>query len=447
MKRFCLLLIGLLIISSVGCTTHVQVENVQEDDPVPVLNVYITENSKPYTAVRALMDESIRSKLEEKLDVQIKLIDFGLAGGMDTVSEISFTGVLLTEDPMLIIPLSERSLLLEIEKNLLESDSTLGQYRGKQYGYIFVDSYSGRIQPILAVVPEMLRQLGLEHIPFTADAMADALDKLSKYYQAPLVVYGSPAQEGFSILLELFELSPTGGREFYLEDGQVKFDKMSDRAEAYLAYINQLYRDGCIPSDCLILSKYSGIQMLAYGRSAMAVFPSKEIAQEAIRSAENMGRHVALAKLPVDDSCTETKIYTDLTGLISADCWDPELAKRFLVELQSVSKELQMEEESALSVEWYPLFSNIGTHRRTAFDPVEVSLPDLRRLYEKCTLDTNYIDPYFSRLATGALPLSWFAEMREQWLMSRGTGASHITSGRDLMNLFNSWYLAKTQAS
>ena len=36
------------------------------------------------------MDESIRSKLEEKLDVQIKLIDFGLAGGMDTVYEISF---------------------------------------------------------------------------------------------------------------------------------------------------------------------------------------------------------------------------------------------------------------------------------------------------------------------------------------------------------------------
>ena len=36
----------LLIISSVGCTTHVQVENVQEDDPVPVLNVYITREFK-----------------------------------------------------------------------------------------------------------------------------------------------------------------------------------------------------------------------------------------------------------------------------------------------------------------------------------------------------------------------------------------------------------------
>jgi hypothetical protein len=115
-----------------------------------------------------------------------------------------------------------------------------------------------------------------------------------------------------------------------------------------------------------------------------------------------------------------------------------------LTELQSVSKEVQMEEKSALLAEWYPLFSNTGMYRRTAFDPVEVSLPDLRRLYEKRVLDANYVDPYFSRLATGVLPLSGFSQMREQWLMDHGSDELNLTSGRDLMNLFSSWYLAKT---
>ncbi len=449
MKRFWSWLIILLLIFSVACTTSLQSENVQEEEPLPVLNVYITENAKQYTAVRALQDESIRIRLEEKLNVRIKLINFFLADGEDNVSEITFTGVMLTEDPKWILPLVERSQLMELGKNLSETGYKLGKYRGKQYGHIFADSYSGRIHPVLAVVPETLRQLGLENIPFTADSMKDALQKLSEFYKVPLAVYGSPAQEGFSVLLELFEISPTGGREFYLEDGQVKFDKISDKAEDYLIYVNQLYQNGYIPSDCLLLSKYSGIEMLAYGKSAMAVFPSEEIAREAIRSAEKMGRQVVLAKLPVDDSCTETNIYAYLTGLISADCADGELANRFLVELQSVSKEMQMEEmlaeeKSASSVEWYPLFSNTGSYRNTAFDPVEMCLPDIRRLYEKHILDTDYIDPYFSRLATGDLRLSQISEMREQWLKAHGEEYSHSTSGRDLMKLFNSWYFAQT---
>ncbi len=447
MKWFCGWLIILLLISNIACTTSVQTDNTAQEVPLPVLNVYITENAKQYTAVHALQDDSIRSRLEEKLHIQIKLINFFLPDGEDNVSEITFQGVMLTEDPKWILPLVERSQLMEIGENQTETGYKLGQYRGKKYGYIFADSYSGRIHPVLVVDPDALKQLGLENIPFTADSMADALEKLSDFYKVPLAVYGSPAQEGFSVLLELFEISPTGGREFYVEDGQVKFDKMTEKAEDYLIYVNRLYQKGYIPSDCLILSKYSGIEMLTYGKSAMAVFPSEEIARKSIQNAEKMGRHIALVELPVDDSCTETNIYAYLTGLISADCEDAELAKRFLVELQSVSKEVQTEGKSAISTEWYPLFADTESHRDMAFDPVEACLPDMRRLYEKHTLDTDYIDPYFSRLATGDIPLSQISEMREQWLMAHGEEYSHSTSGRDLMKLFNSWYFAQTDTN
>ncbi len=451
MKRFCsLLIILLLFFNTAACIPSGQTENPIEEESLPVLNVYITENVKRYTAVRALQDESVRSRLEDLLQVNIKLIDFFLVDGEDNVSEITFQGVMLTDDPKWILPLVERSQLMDLGRNLSETLNKLGQYRGKQYGYIFADSYTGRIHPVLVVVPEALRKLDLVNIPFTADSMSDALEKLSEFYKVPLVVYGSPAQEGFSVLLELFEISPTGGREFYVEDGQVKFDKISDKAEDYLIYVNQMYQNGYIPSDCLILSKYSGIEMLTYGKSAMAVFPNMDIAQEAIRSAEKMGRKVALAELPVDASCTETNVYAYLTGLISADYENPELAKRFLVELQRVSKELQeefqIEEKLTLSEELYPLFSDTGSYRRNAFDPVEVCLPDIRRLYEKHILDTDYVDSYFSRLATGVLPLSHITEMREQWLMAHGEEYSHSTSGRDLMKLFNSWYFAQTDA-
>jgi hypothetical protein len=290
--------------------------------------------------------------------------------------------------------------------------------------------------------------LGLENIPFTADSMLYALQKLSDLYQIPLFVYGSPAKEGFSVLLELFEISPMGGREFYVEDGKVKFDKISDKAENYLVYVNQIYQKGYIPSDFLVLSEYSGIGMLAHGKSAMAVFPSMEIAQEAIQTAEKMGRQVALTELPVDHSCTETNIYARLTGLISWDYPDAETAKRFLAELQSVLKEINKEENIDVPVERYPLFSNTGAYRRKAFDPVEVTLPDIRRLYEKHFLDINYINPYFSRIATGDLPLMSISEMREHWLTrgleeSRFTSGRELTSGHDLIYLFNSWYLAR----
>lgn len=443
MKRIRFWLLILLFVNFIACSKYAQNEKLYEEEPFPVLNVYIAENAKQYTAVKALQDDNVRAEMEEELKIRINLIDFGFTDDIEALYEVNFSGVLLTGDPKWILPLVERSMLMEFKDKASVTKDILGRYRGKQFGYVFKDSHSEKIQPVLAVVPEALSILGLTDIPFTADSFSFALEKLSESFQTPLVVYGSPAEEGFSVLLELFEISPLGGREFYLEDNQVEYDKISHNADEYLAYVYQLYQKEYIPEDFLVLSQYSGIGMLAYGKSAMAVLPNMKIAEEAIHSAEKMGRHVALVKLPVDSSCTESNIYSCLVGLVSSKYTDTGKARSFLDELQSITMDIVTEENDEFTPEWYPLFSDTGLFRRYAFDPAEMSLPDIRRLYEKHILDTKYINPYFSQITTGMLPLSSVSEMRDKWLLEQVTEQYVDLSGSVLIYLFTNWYHVK----
>lgn len=422
----------------------------------PVLQVCIASGTEAYAGVHILRNEETRGALEDTLGVQLELVDLYPEQDSSGTADVEFKDVLLVDNPLQIVPLAARNQLLALFHMEME-DPTLGKYQGLQYGYIFSHSNEAASQPVLAVLPEVLELADIRKIPFTPEAVLQALEKLSvvdtsvvadiistpmsDIAMPPLAVYGMPSGAGFGPLLALFDMAPLGGNDICVADGTVVFDKLEPNAKAYLAYVRALYEKRFIPDACLLQTEYSAMELLINGRCFMAVLPNEAFAQMVVTRAAANGNRIALVKLPVPEACTEVNVYNRLTGMVAKGSQNAELAKRFLVELQRMSN--LTETKLAMEAEWYPLFVHADTERMRRVDLVDEVLTDIRRLYEKNMLDTTYIEPYYCRIVTGDLPLEAFDTMKEQWLLTNhDTNRGEFSSGKSLMDLYNRWYAA-----
>ena len=414
-----LLCAAIFLCVAVSCSNiHPEADSAEEER---ILEVFVSQEAEQYAVVQYLQDESVRLEIEKYLGATIRINRITMVPNTDAISELRFDGVLLTNNPLWIVPLAEQNQLLELKSEELwtdELDSMAGRYQGRQYGYVLPQNNSLNSRPTIVVLPDVLRKAGIREIPYTPEAILEALQTLSIHVSTPLMTYGMPTQGGFSLVLGLFELSPRGGREFYLEDERVTFDKLSKEGEAYLAYVNQLYTRQLIPSDFLSMTEYSAIEMLSSGRCAIAMLQDKRCLREAMALAEQNGRYIAKVSMHGWESNMETGLYNLLVGLISADCTDTMLAKDFFALLHEKFLREDPIFGEDIVLEEYPLFCSEGQPSDAVFDPVEQCNYDVRLFYKKEKLDVSVIEPYYCRIAVGDLPLNAFEDLHAQWVLT-----------------------------
>ncbi len=451
-KWLCLVL--LCAAACTGCTGVSGAASPQPDEDMPVLSVSLIQGTSEYEVVARLQDAAFKAELEQALGAKLEISTIPPLQDVTRTTEISFTDVLLLDDPKWIVPLAAGRKLAVLDRNPDESYSVLGKYAGRQYGYVFEEYTSAYSGAVVAVLPEVLENAGIREIPFTADALLQALETLSEVDilvqldassielgSTPLAVYGYPNEVGFWPLLALFDLVPEGGEEFCLEDGKIVYDKITLQGKEYLAFLQQLYNQKLIGGECLLQSGYSALDLLIQGKCAIAVLPSEELAREAVEQSALRGNRIALARLPVGDEFRNDRAYKRLTGVVAEGCEHPQLALRFLELLHQLSAQKQAPEPC--DFEYYPLFDLTGEPaRRLRVDMVEQVFPDVRRPYENAVLNTaSGLDSFYYRIMAGDLPLDAFDTMCREWLREDLIDNPNDTlAGASLLELYNRWY-------
>lgn len=444
-NRGCILLCLILALSAlIGCAPVQAEEQIQET--TSTLYVYLSEKTQDYSAVGYLLEEGNRQDMEEILDCSLEIIPYDPRDIFDTVLSLPTDGVILTEDPLEIAALAYDGALKELDKRGLwteERESLFGRVGGRQYAYVYTDKPSKTSTAVLLVLPDLLEAAGIQEEAYTPEGVLEAFEKLPAYVH-PLALSGSPTEGGFAPLMGLFDLVPSGGREFYREGESVYYDKFSSRGERYLRYLQQLYEKSYLPEDFLLLSEYSLIDMLSSGRYAMAVLTQESCIAETIRRCQENGLRVAIAELPIAQQRQEWNIYHRLLGAVMSDCTEKELAVSFLQLLHEKTKDLTEEPHTSAAddLERYPLFCQDGL-KAVSEDPVEQCTYDARMQYEKALIDLYVVKTYYSRMAVGDMALSEFGDMKENSLMGLLSGRRTVSEVERKLDTLEEQYTRK----
>ncbi len=406
----------ILLLFIFACARNGVVRDDVIEEGLPSLEIIVVAgSSEEYPIVRLLLDEQARTQLGTRLGRDLKVHRISGSSEMESLGSDTFWDVLLVDDPLFMFSLAEgrRLKLLETSE---ERSSLYGRYGGRQFAQVLQRDGVALHQPIVVVLPQILQMAGIDGVEYTPEGVEQLLLSLEPYTNTPLFVHGIPSRGGFSLLQGLFSVAPEGGREFFLDEEQVIYDKVSERGEAFISYVRTLHCEGLLPSDFLSLSQYSAVDMVANGRSAIALFTDATIAKKAIEGAEANGLEVAVTSLPVADGALESDIYRVLLGMISLESRDPASAE-LLALLKEMGGGFESEQVAhLLDVPTIDLFTR-ETAADEIYDPVEhmrynVSLHQLKEQF-----DTTLIEPYYCRIAIGDLPLSAFSEMVSLWII------------------------------
>ncbi len=404
----------LLLVIFACARTGVIKEDVIEEELPSLEIIIVAGSSEEYPAVRLLLDDQTRTQLGKRLGRELKVHRISGSSEMESLGSDTFWDVLLVDDPLFMFSLAEgrRLKLLETSE---ERSSLFGRYGGRQFAEVLQRGGVASHEPIVVVLPQIVEMAGIENVEYTPEGVEQLLRSLEPYTNTPLFVHGIPSRGGFSLLQGLFSVAPEGGREFFLDGEQVIYDKVSERGEAFVSYVRTLHYAGLLPADFLSLSQYSAVDMVANGRTAIALFTDAMIAKKAIEGAKANGREVAVASLPVAEGALESDIYRVLLGMISLETRDSAA-----VQLLAVLKEMGSHHGEAEQISLFQDVPTIDLFTReipadAIYDPVEhmrynVSLHELKEQF-----DTTLIEPYYCRIAIGDLQLSAFSEMVSLW--------------------------------
>lgn len=404
----------------------------------PQIRITLLRGKGSCAPAELLMDGAFRQELEERLEVSIVLEEVWDSGSVEESEDIAFTGGLITGDCYRMVPMASGYQLERLEDLSGIPEPQYGRLGSAVYSYVFSVPDAPGEGPVLVADLGCLKEAGVDRVPFTEEGFHSLLVTLSSCREVPLAVYGNPAGEGFGCLLSLFGLSPTGGREFYLMNGEICFDKISDQAERYLRYGNRLYSEGLICADCLSLNEYACRNLFLSGKAAMAMFPNGTSAEAAVTVAREQGIEAVAVELPVPAEMLCADTYDRPIGLISYDYPHAGLLLQIYGALQ---ERLRTVEPAGLQLQTHALFT--ASALPTPEDPLAELLPEIGLLYKKNLLDRAVIEPYYARLITGALPMeSGFPELQQEWLnvyAQQGEAPAEL-SGANVMQIINGWY-------
>ena len=413
---------------------------VPEESPRrPEITVTVVRGNHPYGPEELLLDDGFRSALEDRLDVTIVLEEVWDISLFDESVDISFTGGLITNDCYWMIAMASGFQLEKLSSDVELLEPQFGRMGSSTYGYVFSEPGQQGTEPVLVADMGKLRDAGLGQIPYTEEGVYSLLLTLSEACEVPLAVYGSPAGGGFGCLLGLYGLAPTGGREYYLEDGEIRFDKISDQAEQYLRFVSRLYSEGLIASDCVSMNEYACRNLFLSGKTALAMFPNGSCAADVVAEARGRGIDAVAVDIPAPEGSLRTDTYARPIGLISYDHpYTRELLQIYGAIQAELLKEERPEEELLCRAS---LFAPSAAG--ACYDPVEELMPELSTFYEKRLLDAAVIEPYYARLLTGSLPPEMgFGELQQKWLnpYAQIGEAARPLSGDNVMRIINGWY-------
>lgn len=429
MRRFLLLFLTLCLLF-VSCSKNVN-KAPSDEAAIPAIDVYVCAGMERYPAIKALLDAESLDEIEGALGYSIELHVFDSETNSIDIASSGFDGILLVDDPAYTVRLSNAKAVDKLKS--LDVNRNFGTNNGEQYGYVF-SGFPGRT-PILLVNVDAFESNGIKEIPFTMDALYDALKELQTYYQVPLALCGNPIEAGYFVIQQLYGLSPLGGMEFSVsENGDIIYDKLSQKGSAYLEGVRKLFSESLIPSDMLILNEYGVMKMLLNNVSAAAVFTDMTYALETVQRMEAQGRHVAVVKLPVDESKIEFDIYKQLLGFVSKGYEHSSVAMDFFMILDEVSSRYEFD-VSTEGLEQYELFSNENVRTEVASEFLGDSFYAMI-LYYKSELDLRFLIPYYSRIASCDYDLSRFDEMVDTWMATEISTNYEYVHGKALLRMF-----------
>lgn len=403
------------------------------------LEVRVSSLAVDYAPAAMLFDDAVRKQLEDELGVRLQIVVVSESRNdnpdLSPIFGNAFSGVAFIVDPLLLVQASDMKALYEVTFfdrqrqffRIMRSEQMAGRYKGHQYGYAFASEKSEG--HALYVNREILEQAGIFDLAVTPEAFHAALVRLKAEGITPLAVYGSPADEGFSILLDLFELKDVRSTDFMLENGRVVYDKTTARAKEYLEYVAELYREQLIPQDFLSLNEYSAALMLADGKCAMSVLTDRHCRDLVDAQSRDKGMQICEAATSASFSDSPIRCYERLTGVISARVHDPETAMQFFDLLATLAEQEQNGQEKTTQ-ELYPLFKK-SRMVEERLDPVSKCRYNIRLLNEKRILDQSWIHPVFKKVVLGELPASAFDQACSDW---------NTAGGRILCELYTHYY-------
>lgn len=414
LRTFRILGLLFILVVAISCTRGPDVPDKSIIDETQELKILIVAGTtEHYPLVQLLTDEKIRADLGARLGRELQVRRITGSPEAHFLGTDTFWDLLLVDDPLYMAVLAEggRLKLLPTSERW---EGYFGRYRGKQYAQVFESETIGALEPIVLVLPQLLQEAGITEVDYTPEGVEALLQELDPYVSTPMMVYGIPTKGGFSLLQGLFRVAPEGGREFFLDGETVVYDKVSERGRSYLAYLNKLYSAGLLPTDFLNFTQYSAVDVVATGRTAIAVFNDPGVVRMAMKGAQANGIEVARIPLPVEKELLEERITRVLLAMVSQKTTDPAV-----FELLSLMKEMEnsagrVNEE--LDIPLYPLFITTGP-AETIYDPVEQVRYNTWLHQEKRQADTTLIEPYYSRIAIGDLGISAFSEMVAQWII------------------------------
>ena len=425
-----------LILFLLGCNE----DHLKEETTIPEVSITVVREKNEYAPCSLLLDPDYCRQLEEKLSIRLQIIEVSYTEPFREDVEITFTGGLVTSNCLWMIPKSSGYQLEKMNKSVGMKEPQYGRLGTIQYSYVFSDPYTNLDNPVLVANLDILDAAGVTSVDYSPEAFYQVLTGISSSCEVPLTVYGRPSEEGFEVLLGLYGLAPTGGREFNLVKDSFQFDKISEQAEDYLTYIRKLYEESLIPEDCIILNEYAARKLFLARRTAFAMFPGYANAEDVIRLAEQSGIRAAVIPVPVPEGKLDSGVYNRPIGLISFNypCAD-QLVSGY-EELEKACLEIG-KDPSSPDIPKVHLFAEGADD--SYVDPLKNLIPEVGTLYNKHLMDQLVISPYYTKFLTGALPIDSFPEMRAKWLntyVQVSDNPDPELSGNSLLQIMNGWY-------
>ncbi|MBQ6479549.1 MAG: hypothetical protein IJI45_00395 [Anaerolineaceae bacterium] len=434
-KRFLIILFCLILLIP-GCTGNQKKEN----DTLPEVAITVIRGKEDYTPGSLLLDSGFCTELEEKLGIKMQISVVSYTEPFREDVEVTFTGGLITPNCLWMVPMSSGYQLEKLNKSAGMKEPQYGRLGTTQYSYVFSDPDSDKNDPILIANLEFLEAAGVSLTDYTPEGLYHLLLALSQYCDTPLSVYGAPSEEGFSVLLNLFGLAPTGGREFYLDRDSFQFDKVSDKAREYLTYVRKLYLEKLIPEDCMIMNEYAARKQFLSRRTGLSAFPSTSNAADTIALAEKAGIRAAVIPIPSSSGKLASAVYNHPIGLISFNYPYVQQLLSVYEELEKAcSEQIVSVRESMLPEE--TLF--VGRDTESYSDLLRNLIPEIGTLYNKHLMDQMIITPYYTKVLTGAVSIDSFDEMRSRWFndyVQINDSPNAELSGRSLLQIMTGWY-------